>query len=215
MLINITIFPSILILLYIIRSDKFPEPNHMILKAFLLGVFLCFPAGLINSQLIVDDRNAYIAGFVEEPLKFFILFYYIKDKIHFNEPMDAIVYGTVISLGFASLENISYVYFHTNMYDPVYIAFVRGFTAIPLHASCGIIMGFYFGLYAFKGYKKYLIYSLVIPIAVHSIYNYITNLSMLLLIMYLIGIFFYVFKLHNQYKFEQMKKINESEIKKI
>ena len=28
----------------------------------------------------------------------------------FNEPMDAIVYGTVVSLGFATLENYDYVY---------------------------------------------------------------------------------------------------------
>ena len=51
---------------------------------------------------------SFLAGVTEETLKFLALYFYIRKKTDFNEPMDAIVYGTLISLGFASLENIEY-----------------------------------------------------------------------------------------------------------
>ena len=59
--------------------------------------------------------------------------------------MDAIVYGTLISLGFATLENFNYVYSaeYFGMQAST-LALIRAFTAIPLHAGCGIIMGFLF-----------------------------------------------------------------------
>ena len=97
--------------------------------------------------------------------------------------MDAIVYGTLISLGFATLENFNYVYSaeYFGMQAST-LALIRAFTAIPLHAGCGIIMGFYFGLYVFRGGEKYIIYSLVIPIIVHGFYNYIAGINFLILI---------------------------------
>ena len=54
---------------------------------------------------------------------------FVYSKADFDEPMDAIVYGTVISLGFATPENI-YVYL---MYgdQSFYIAILRAISAIP------------------------------------------------------------------------------------
>ena len=58
--------------------------------------------------------------------------------------MDAIVYGVVVSLGFATLENYSYVYEVSEQlgYSAREVAILRSFTAVPLHALCGVIMGF-------------------------------------------------------------------------
>ena len=58
----------------------------------------------------------------------------------FDEPMDGIVYGVVASLGFATLENILFV-FNGGMS----VAVSRAFTAVPLHAFVGAIMGYYVG----------------------------------------------------------------------
>ena len=55
--------------------------------------------------------------------------------------MDGVVYGVAASLGYAAYENIEYVLYVDG--EPSFdIALLRAFTAIPLHALCGVIMGF-------------------------------------------------------------------------
>ena len=116
----ITIFPSLALVFYFIKSDKFKEPNRIIIITFLFGVLISLPAGYINDFIFKrfatgDEINeALLSGFfaggpVEETLKFLVLYFYILREKAFNEPMDAIVYGVLISLGFATLENFNYV----------------------------------------------------------------------------------------------------------
>ena len=47
----ITILPSILIILFFVKSDRFPEPTSEIIKVFFYGIFLCIPAFYINTAL--------------------------------------------------------------------------------------------------------------------------------------------------------------------
>ncbi len=105
-----TIMPSVLILAAVILSDRFREPLKPILVTFFVGVFLCFPAGFLNSILIwsqdAPENYTFLAGLTEESLKFAAILLFVGNQADFNEPMDAIVYGTLISLGFATLENL-------------------------------------------------------------------------------------------------------------
>ena len=180
----LTLAPPLLIVAYIIKADRFPEPVGLCISTFLLGCLLCIPAASLNSYFIPDLSYAYLAGFTEETLKFAAIYFYIRTKTDFDEPMDAIVYGTLISLGFATLENFQYVY---NAGNPDFIAILRSFTAIPLHACCGIIMGYYFGLYIFKERDKLnLIKSLFFAIAFHASYNYFATRNILLMFVVLI-----------------------------
>ena len=160
----------------------------------------------LNSYFIPDLSYAYLAGFTEETLKFAAIYFYIRTKTDFDEPMDAIVYGTLISLGFATLENFQYVY---NAGNPDFIAILRSFTAIPLHACCGIIMGYYFGLYIFKERDKLnLIKSLFFAIAFHASYNYFATRNILLMFVVLIILVMFAKKLHKLLKAEQMLKLS-------
>ena len=90
----------LLIAFYFIKSDKFPEPQDLIIKTFFLGVLITIPAGFLNGILIWSQPNpekfSFIAGITEESLKFLALYWYLKPKVEFNEPMDAIVYGVLI-----------------------------------------------------------------------------------------------------------------------
>ena len=69
---------------------------------------------LENLNLGIEGSNFYMsfirAAFLEEMMKFFVIIFYCLHLDDFDEPMDAIVYGTIISLGFATWENIEYVY---------------------------------------------------------------------------------------------------------
>ena len=193
----VTIGAPLVIIAFIVYSDKFKEPLDLILKTFFLGIFLCIPAGELNSWLIQSPDQSYFAGLTEESLKFIVLYFYIRPKAAFNEPMDAIVYGTIASLGFATLENLTYVYSGSPESDSFTIAIIRAISAIPLHASCGIIMGYFFGLHAFLDSKSALIKSLIIPISIHATYNYLIGFGFLWFY-FLFAVMFYAQSLHKR-----------------
>ena len=214
---NITLFfltfaPPILILAYIIKADKFSEPIAAIVKVFLLGVFITGFAGYFNALLIPEGSNRhYLAGLTEESLKYMVLFFYVRKQNYFDEPMDAIVYGVLVSLGFATLENYEYVTrFIEHGQD---VAILRAFSAIPLHAMCGVIMGFYFGMANFyKGGNNYA-KALLIPICIHGLYNFVAGYSFHLTTIFILVLFFHAKRLHHQFVMLQQNKTREAEPK--
>ena len=210
----LTIGAPLVIIAFIVYSDKFKEPLDLILKTFFLGIFLCIPAGELNSWLIQSPDQSYFAGLTEESLKFIVLYFYIRPKAAFNEPMDAIVYGTIASLGFATLENLTYVYSGSPESNSFTIAIIRAISAIPLHACCGIIMGYFFGLHAFLGSKSALIKSLIIPISIHATYNYLTGFGFLWFY-FLFAVMFYAQSLHKRVADLQQTKSMERENQSI
>ena len=87
--------------------------------------------------------------------------------------MDAVVYGTLVSLGFATFENYEYVYVYFDNIPPLEIAILRALTAIPLHASCGIIMGCFLGMHVFRNSNFAIFKAILYPMIFHGMYNYL------------------------------------------
>jgi len=210
----ITVGVPLFIVFAIIYSDKFREPTDLVIKTFFAGVIICFPAAELNYLLIPSYEYSYRAGFTEETLKFLVLYFYIRPKSAFNEPMDAIVYGVIVSLGFATFENISYVYSGNFEVDSFSLAIMRAVSAIPMHATCGIIMGYFFGLYAFAHSKQFLIKSIIFPIGIHATYNFLTGYDFLFLY-FLVAVMVYARGLHTEFAEVQLKKDREGETKVI
>ena len=210
----ITVGVPIFIIFAIIYSDKFREPTDLVIKTFFAGVIICFPAAELNYLLIPTYEYSYRAGFTEETLKFLVLYFYIRPKSAFNEPMDAIVYGVIVSLGFATFENISYVYSGNFEVDSFSLAIMRAVSAIPMHATCGIIMGYFFGLHAFTHSKQFLIKSIIFPIGIHATYNFLTGYDFLFLY-FLVAVMVYARSLHTEFAEVQLKKDREGETKVI
>ena len=210
----LTVGAPLLILLYIIKSDRFPEPLSCILKIFFIGVFLIFPAGYLNGIFIHGSEYdlSFLAGLTEEGLKFLAFLFFVSKKFQFNERMDAIVYGVLISLGFATYENLEYVYGGILEADPFYIAFIRALTAIPMHAMCGVIMGYHFGIRFFDHKEDQLWKAFLIPMFVHGMHNFLTQ-AWPLMFLFLIAVFFYIKSLHNDFILFQKNKTVESEKK--
>ena len=219
----ITIVPSILILLYFFLSDKFKEPKGSIALVFFLGICICLPAGYINSFMennfkdIFSERLLFSflgPAWCEELLKFIILYYVVLKRSEFNEPMDGIVYGVAVSLGFATLENYEYVFIFAEKWEiePYTMAILRSYSAVPMHGLLGCVMGFYFGMYSFTANKKYLILCLLIPFIIHGLYNFL-NYPYHFMILGVLTI--YTVILHSNLKKLQESKRNEGEIKKI
>jgi RsiW-degrading membrane proteinase PrsW (M82 family) len=221
----ITIVPSMLILLYFFLSDRFKEPKGTIALVFFLGVLICLPAGIINdfmyenfndgSDLSEKLYSSFLApAWGEELLKFIILYFVVLRRNEFNEPMDGIVYGVTVSLGFATYENYDYVFRLAELWeiDPYQMAIWRSYSAIPLHGLNGCIMGFYFGMYSFTANKKYLILCLLIPYLIHGFYNFLDYPYHFIVVGMLT---IYAIALHSHFKKLQSKKLKEVEIKKI
>ena len=228
-----TIVPPILILLFFVLTDKFKEPKITIITVFFLGFLICLPAGILN-QLSHDfffngsDYSENLTGsflgpaWAEELLKFSILYLIILKRDEFNEPMDGLVYGVVVSLGFATYENYTYVYEWASTIAAeenldftkfsYIVAKARSYSAIPLHGLNGAVMGYYFGLYAFSGKKKYLILSLILPYLFHGFYNFLGWPNMLIIISILIV---YSLVLHSNLRTLQLAKKKEHENLKI
>jgi len=171
--------PVIIILVYIYIRDRYEkEPVGMLLRSLFFGMLIILPVVAVETILgrysgIFPGmtRTAYVAfivaGFTEELFKFAALHLTIWRNKNFNERFDGIVYAVFISLGFAWIENIMYVFQHgfsTGM--------LRAFTAVPAHAIFGVSMGFYFSKAKFVN-KAYLPMALIMPIVLHGVYDFI------------------------------------------
>lgn len=181
-LLGLALAPVVFIASYIYLKDKYDrEPLKHLFVSFILGALSTFPAAIIEFSLgsyFPENRmhipttiiHAFlIVALTEEFVKWFVLKFYAYRQKEFNEPFDGIVYGVIVSLGFAALENIIYVYqggFH--------VALLRMFTAVPAHASFGVMMGYYFGLAWMHKDKawQYKLRGLIIATVLHGIYDF-------------------------------------------
>ena len=119
-LLLVTILPSILIILFFVYSDKFREPRGQILKVFIYGILITIPAYFLNTYvgnvLYQTQLNQSLIGSfftaapIEEGLKLSVMYFLVYKMKDFNEPTDGLVYGVCASLGFATLENVYYVF---------------------------------------------------------------------------------------------------------
>ena len=163
LIILLTALLLIAILVYYIynKDKKTPEPTIQLVKAFLFGVLsvplsLCIsiPLGLIGVYLaettsILGSVSAafFGAAIPEEIAKFIMLWLLLRKNPYFDEKMDGIVYAVCVSLGFAALENIMYLFSDEEAYLSVGIA--RAIFAVPGHFCFGILMGYYYSLAKF------------------------------------------------------------------
>ena len=187
-LLSVTILPPVLIVIIFAVSDKFKEPNKEIFLVFISGILITIPAYIANTFLHDLYLNYSFIGkglaasflsaaAVEEGLKFLVLYLVVYRLREFNEPMDAIVYGVCASLGFATLENIFYIFYSDFGIEPIYLSILRGFTTIPAHAIFGVMMGYFFMRYAFIHKSKSLFLSFLIPYLLHGFYNYFISIN--------------------------------------
>lgn len=178
-IISAGIAPGLALLSYFYLKDEYEtEPLSLVLRMFLYGTFLVFPLMFIQHVLKVEYMlpNAFVEAFLstsllEEFFKWFVFYYAIYDHREFNEPYDGIVYGVSVSLGFATLENILYLFA-----NGVEFAVTRALLPVSSHALFGVIMGFYLGRAKFglpKKEKNYIWLSFLLPFLFHGIYDYI------------------------------------------
>jgi RsiW-degrading membrane proteinase PrsW (M82 family) len=213
-LLLISLSPVFIIALYVYVRDKYEkEPFRILLKALFTGIIIVIPVIFLEYFLSsFSDQfegfskaafNAFIvASLCEEGFKYLGFLLLFWTNINFNERFDGIVYSVFISLGFAAVENIFYVF-----EGGLAVGILRGVTAVPAHALFGIVMGYYLGLARFSPdtRQKYLIMAFTLPFLWHGLYDFLLlgqNQILLLLFIPFIILFWI-------YGFRKMRKLSE------
>lgn len=188
MLLALALIPVIGLLIFIYLKDKQEkEPMGFLIGLFFLGMATTISATiletigtLILNTLFSDVPVLYaillamiVVGPAEEMGKYMVLRLRTWNSKHFDYSYDAIVYAVFVSLGFAALENILYVFS-----KGLTVGLFRMFTAVPGHACFGVFMGFYYSKAKYAAvigdkanYKKYKRLSMLVPIITHGIYD--------------------------------------------
>jgi RsiW-degrading membrane proteinase PrsW (M82 family) len=207
--------PVIIILVYVYIRDKYQkEPAGLLFKTLLVGALTTIPILLVEtwlskfmvyfSGLHAAAYNAFVvAAFTEEFFKFAALYYLIWRHKEFDEKYDGIVYAVFVSLGFALVENIMYVFQYGHE-----VAYARALTAVPVHAILGITMGYYFSLAKF--YKKRrtvnFLTALLMPILLHGIYDFILMSQHQMFLLIFIPFLYYLWRSG----FKKMKELSDN-----
>jgi len=186
------IAPALLLLWLVVVADCRPEPPRVVLIAVVLGAFSGVAAGGVelwlrrhlpiahNPWLAADEVALFIAAIPEEIAKVSVIAAIALRARHFDEPMDGVVYGTAVGLGFAALENLLYVVGAGTHWQAV--AAARAVLSVPLHGALGAIAGAYiasarFGgaLGAHKGRRwpraRLFFLAWLIPVVLHAVYD--------------------------------------------
>jgi RsiW-degrading membrane proteinase PrsW (M82 family) len=181
----LAIAPGVAISAYIIFKDQYNrEPRRHLIISFLLGMLSVLPAlglemmasGILSvfpsffkSTAGIAINAYFFVALPEEIWKFFMLLWYAYQKKEFDEPFDGIVYAVMVGMGFATVENISYVGEYGMM-----TGIMRMFLAVPAHASFAIIMGYFMGKARFSAKKErfLLFFGVFWAIVFHGSYDF-------------------------------------------
>jgi RsiW-degrading membrane proteinase PrsW (M82 family)/ribosomal protein S18 acetylase RimI-like enzyme len=158
--IALAVAPGLAICIFIFSRDIYNrEPSLNLIMSFIFGVVSIVPAFFIENSLYgnIEDsipgiaiKSFFLIALTEEACKFAALRLYSYRQRSFDEPFDGIVYSVMVSMGFATLENIFYVLKAAQEGHVYQVALVRMFLSVPAHATFGVLMGYHVGRAKFE-----------------------------------------------------------------
>lgn len=184
LLIFASIGPGVLWLWYFYKQDGYePEPLKLIIKVFIAGILLVIPAGLLEQiwrdQIMTAIHAAnwpsflvmafLVVSLIEEGLKTGFLWWLTGKNRELNEPVDGIIYGITLGLGFASLENF--------LWAGVFglgVAALRAIVTTLAHASFTGWVGYYFARYKLATRQRSsLVVGFLLAFTSHGLYDFL------------------------------------------
>lgn len=183
LLLALSVLPGFLLSYAIFRVDKYErEPLVPLLVCFVLGAAMTFPALELERWALLQLRPYehgfgsilltafFVVALNEEVFKFVVLRSAAFPWRFFNEPLDGIVYGVMVAMGFATAENLFYAYrFGMNT------VLLRAFTSVPAHLVFAIVAGYYTGLAKFNPARRnrLLGQGLGMAVLLHGVYDFL------------------------------------------
>ena len=177
----VSVIPGLLWLWFFYRQDAFePEPKWLLLSLFGLGMLSVLPAlwvelpwrsallsGIHHRDLARLAFFSYIlVGGVEEGAKLLVLLFTVNRLAEFDEPLDGVVYGVTVGLGFAALENLLYAAGH----GPAVGLFRAVITSLA-HASFTGWLGYFITVAKFSRKRKLILIGFLLAVILHGTYD--------------------------------------------
>ena len=191
---------------FILKEDPHPEPRSLTALSLLLGgvaVFLSFYAELSLEQFGLSSHTApflyyFYSSVIEEVFKFLPIALFIFTRRAFDEPIDAMVYMGFAALGFSFLENFFglYTLASSSVTLVMVVALMRALSANFLHMLASVLIGFGFAESLKLRRVLPFVFSIIVAILLHFIYNmYIVEQDAMLYVFPILwAVFFIVLK---------------------
>ena len=175
--------PGIFWLWFFAKRDVYrPAPKRLIALTFFLGMVSTIPAGIINTVFVDDSvvdaasvtlasvaqAMLFVVGPAEETCKFLAVRLLAFRSLYFEEPADGLVYAAAASLGFASLENLLYIW----QFGPE-VMILRAPLSTLAHVIFGSFWGYALGRQAQGGRLGLFVVTagVTVAAAVHGLFN--------------------------------------------
>ncbi len=185
--------PGIFWLWYFYNKDKqAPEPKRLIVRTFFLGMLSTVPAGFFASFFSGTGAFSSVvaAPIIEEYVKYFVVARWAYSHAEFDEPMDGIVYAAAAALGFASLENVGYLFVSyldpENAGDPssavLTVFALRALLSVPGHVLDSSMWGYALGMAKFSDKetgRKMIRNGLLLAMLLHGTFNFLATIGTL------------------------------------
>ena len=186
---RLAVLPSILLLLFVVGKNK-QRRNPTSLLVWLavsaipaviveiLGSGLLYMLGLDPSSAMYNFVECFfIVAMIEELGKFLGMLLMTWKNKNFDHSYDGVIYGVCSSLGFATLENVIYVF-----QGGIGTGIMRAVSAVPLHCACGVVMGFLYAKAredANNGESVFgnLLLAYVCPLGIHGLYDFVLSVE--------------------------------------
>ena len=180
-LLLLAIAPAAFWLWYFYRKDRYePEPLSWVLLIYILGIAVTIPVALIEGVMgaVLPEFLivVMVAPVVEELGKYLVVRKTVYESTEFDEPVDGIVYASAAGLGFATLENVVYVFsaLETSMVLALGTGLVRAVLSVPGHVLFSAMWGYSLGKARFIPKEKrpvVIAAGLILAMASHALFN--------------------------------------------
>ena len=185
------VLPAVILLIYIYRKDRVEKEPGKLLITLLFGGLLAAAASLaletgaewateyLLGYIHLDEQgmallDAFEVALIEEGTKYWLLKRITWKSKAFNYRFDGVVYAVFVSLGFAAIENILYIF----LYAGLDAALMRALLAVPAHMTFAVYMGVCYGrakMYDRRGSRglkeMFLMLAYIVPVVLHTVYD--------------------------------------------
>lgn len=190
MLALLAVAPSLGLLALFLAADRYePEPRGHVAAAVGLGALAWLmalgaahllagvaPLLLESTGLFTRAVEAFLmAGLVEEACKWVLLAGVVYRWRELDEPLDGLIYGVALALGFGTVENTVVV---LGTGGGLTVGLLRAVLSVPAHSLFGATMGAFVGAARHAGDApgrrlRYLLLALLLPTLLHGAFDFL------------------------------------------
>ena len=177
----LAVAPAAFWLWYFYNKDRYePEPLSWILMVYIFGIVVTIPVAFIEGTLSIIVPEflivVMVAPIVEEAGKYLVVKKTVWESLEFDEPVDGIIYAAAAGLGFATLENVIYVFsaVETSLLLALQTGLLRALISVPGHVLFSAMWGYSLGKARFLPQEQrtgVIATGLILAIAFHALFN--------------------------------------------